>query len=65
MSDHPELQDLATMGLEELRDRYIAVGELVDQARRQGEFSELAHWLASREVLEVALDQRLGRDLPF
>lgn len=65
MSDHPELQGLDEMSIPELRDLYMNVGELIDEARRSSAYADLAYWLASREVLEVALDQRLGQELPF
>lgn len=65
MSDHPELQGLDDLGIPELRDLYMNVGELIDEARRSRAYADLAYWLASREVLEVCLDQRLSRELPF
>lgn len=64
MSDHPELQGLDDMGIPEIRDLYMNVGELIDEARRSSAFADLAYWLASREVLEAFLDQRLQQELP-
>lgn len=61
VSEHPELQDLASKNLRELQDQYAETVELLDAARNRRDHADRAYWLVSRAVLAVHIDERIDQ----